>query len=220
MVKQEFPATPQEAFVSFTDLVYQGYDESVHVRPAPCAWENYKVRVAGVDFGGGDPNAVVPLGITSDWHIHQPDEFYRRGSDAIPDMIAFLQDWHCRAPFDSIECDPSQGATITLMQEFGLPAIAADNRRENILAVGALLSERPPRFSLDSRCTNTRTEYSLYRWRDKADAKFGDRYLTSMPGPRHGDAMDATRYGYAYLQRMGWSYRVAPSAPVYDGVKW
>lgn len=221
MMAQEFPSTPQEAFVAATGLVFPMYDETVHIGPDPCVWEQYKVRVAGVDFGGGDPTAVIPLGVTGMWKVHQPDEFYQRGACSIDEIANYLMKWHYRAPFDSIECDGSEPVAITSLQDYGLPAVAADrDRNAGLNAMGALLAERPSRFTMAEHCVNSRREFPTYRRTPSRDPYSRERYLTRTPVGHHGDAMDARRYGYLYIVRMGWSYQVAPSLPAYDRVRW
>jgi hypothetical protein len=182
-----------------TDLVFPEFSVNTHVRPAPCEWEQTKWRIAGVDLGGGDPTAIVPIGVTPNERIHQFGEFYRRGDVAVDDLAEYLYDWHNRAPFNAIVVDPSAKAIPESLRRLGLPVFPANNARgEGLEVVRWVLGSG--RFSIDPSCRNSIAEFPGYRWAKRRDA-VGERYATSTPVDHHADAMDARRYALMALQQ-------------------
>src|SRR5690606_215574 len=64
-----YPETDAEAFVGRSGLVYPMFSEARHVKAVhPWDWKASKRKVAGVDWGGGDPTAVTMLGMSGDQH--------------------------------------------------------------------------------------------------------------------------------------------------------
>jgi hypothetical protein len=195
--EREYPETDAQAFASLTGLVYASFREEKHITPDPCRWEDYKLRVAGVDFGGGDPTAVVPLGTTSSGRIHQPSEFYARVPTSTDDIGYFLHALHRQARFHAILCDPSEPVAIETLRRSGLPAKAADNARSGIGLVDAVL--RGGRLTMNENCTEGIAEYPGYRWKDRVDPNSHERFATSTPVDNHADAHDARRYGVVHI---------------------
>lgn len=194
-----FPATDTDAFIARSGLVYPMFSRARHLKEDPCKWEDYKYRVAGVDFGGGDPTAVVPIGVTAQEHVHQPEEWYQRGPVGADEIGAYLWTLHRRAPFWAILCDPSEPAAIKTLRNLGLPAYPADNRRaEGLGAVKFFLDN--DRLSLNPRaCPESVGEFFTYRWRESTDPSSRQKYQTSSPVQNHSDAQDARRYAILAL---------------------
>ena len=199
-----YPETDAAAFVARTGLVYPMFSDDRHICDAPCDWKDYKRRYAGVDFGGGDPTAIVLLGVTSSGHIHQHAEFYERGPVTVEQIGTFLNKWHGQGHIHRIECDPSEGTAIASLHASGLQAYPADNRREGIGTVATLLEQmgadgKTPRLTIDPSCKGSIAEFPTYRWSERVDPHSKDRYKTSTPVDNHGDGMDARRYAVAKL---------------------
>ena len=197
-----YPRSPAEAFVGRAGLVFDMFDRQRHViLNDPETWADCEYRVAGVDPGGGDPTAIVPLGAyrhNGEWRIHQPLEFYQRGAVATEDLATWLLRLHKIAKLDFVVCDaPSDESTlITDLRRFGLPAYKANKSRESRLqehakwlANGAL--------TIHHGCVNSIHEYGQYRWSDRTDPNSKEKYKTSTPVDHHADAIDAR--GYALL---------------------
>mgnify|MGYP001602614461 CR=1 FL=1 len=194
---QEYPSTDAMAFVALTGLVYP-IDKSRVVQQAPCRWEDYKYRYVGIDFGGGDPSAIVLLGITGTNRIHQHAELYKRGPLSAPEIADWLSTWR-KAPISRIACDPSEPSMIeTLQGVLGRVVIAADNRRgDGLAAVGQLLEPDPTgrtQLTIDPSCDGSLHEFDGYRWLERVDPNSRERYRTGPPVDHHADAMDARRY--------------------------
>jgi len=82
-----------------SDLVHPSFDKLVHVADAPVGWRDCISRIVGIDPGGGDPTAIVPIGVWKqekpsalnhglNWH--QYGEYYRRGDASIENIIEYL----------------------------------------------------------------------------------------------------------------------------------
>lgn len=196
-----YPESDAAAFVGRSGLVYPMFDEQFHVADDPCKWEVCKRRVAGIDFGGGDPTVALPLGMTAREHVHQFSEFYERGPVTVEDLYGYLMPWHRRAPFSAVLCDPSEPVAIASLRRLGLPAIAANNDRGEGLGMVAFLLDNV-RLSINPACVSSINEFRGYRWRDRTDPHDRQRYATSTPVDHHGDGMDARRYAVMELLSM------------------
>ena len=184
---------------SESDLVYPEFSRLVHVKNETTGWADCTTRVVGIDPGGGDPTAIVPLGVDALGHIHQYGEFYRRGDvslEHIGEYLAKLGQIHAIAVGET-----GGNILVNSLRSIGFKqAFKADmERKQGIDLVKMLLDRR--RLTVSPTCSNTITEYGLFRWAQKRDVTTGDRYATSMTGDRHGDAMDATRYGCITILR-------------------
>ncbi len=203
-----YAETDAEAFVARSGLVYPQFTEARHVRTAPFQIEVARRVVAGVDFGGGDPTAVVILGMDGSQRIHQFAEFYERGAVGADRIGGFLSQF---PNLDAVMCDPSQGTAIaTLQQTFNLPAQAADNRRGDGMGLVSFLLDND-RLTIDPTCRHSIEEFPGYRWREATDPSDKQRYQTKTPVDHHADAMDARRYGIAELLAMLMPHAVLPT---------
>jgi hypothetical protein len=202
-----YPDSDAAAFVARSGLVFPQFSTDRHVQAAPFPIESAVRVVAGVDFGGGDPTAIVILAMDGAQRIHQMAEFYERGPVGADRLGAFLSQY----PVDAVMCDPSQGTAIaTLQQTFGLPARPADNRRGDGLGLVAFLLEHD-RLTIDPSCTNSIAEFPGYRWATRVDPSDKTRYATSTATDNHADAQDARRYACAELLAMLMPHARMPS---------
>lgn len=203
-----YPETDAAAFVGRSGLVYPMFDHAKHVLGYdPFTWEAAKYRVGGVDFGGGDPTAVVALGVGGTRQIHQFEEFYQRGPVTVDQIGAWLMERHKRAPFHRIACDPSQGVAIASLRSAGLPAEAADNAREGIGLLASHLESG--RFTIHERNRDSIAEFAGYRWATRVDPNDRQRYATSTPVGHHADGMDGRRYALKLIS--GWEDTFGPT---------
>ena len=198
-------ALPISAFVARSGLVFPQFSTVRHVKPAPTPLENCRRIVAGVDFGGGDPTAVVILGLDANQHIHQYAEFYRPGTVGVDQLIQFLSQYRV----DTVVCDPTEPVAISTLKAQGIPAMAADNRRGEGLGMVAFLLEND-RLTIDPTCQNSISEFPGYRWSDRTDPNDRSRYSTKTPVNHHADAMDARRYA---IMELSWAIRGVTKMP-------
>lgn len=207
-------------FVAFEGLVYPQFDENVHVRdvhsPNPVPWDSSDLvkRVAGVDFGGGDPTAVVILGQGRSGKWHQYGEMVWNGPTSEATIAEYLFQWHGSDQFpgtylDHVWCDPQNQTAIATLKAAGIPAgpevarrgagitpnaisaRAINDREQGIRLVGDLLSRRYLTFN--PSCTQSISEMYGYLYKEATDGT-GNKYRTSTPIDHHADAMDARRY--------------------------
>jgi len=189
-----YPTTDDAAFVARSGLVYPQFLHSRHVRPAPFRIGDARRIVAGIDFGGGDPTAIVVLGLSATHHVHQFAEFYKKGSVGVDQLVAFLGAWNV----DTVVCDPSEPVAIATLQGAGINAIPADNRRGEGLGSVAFLLDND-RLSIEPSLTNSIEEFRGYRWSERIDPNDREKYKTKTPVNNHADAMDARRYAVMEL---------------------
>jgi len=195
-----YPESDAEAFVGKAGLVYPMFSEARHVVSAhPWEWAASHRKVAGVDWGGGDPTAVTMLGMSGKQDVHQFGEFYQRGPVSIYDIAAFISAWE--GPGE-VMCDPSQGVAIETLDQAlagtGWRARKADNKRGEGMESVAFLLETD-RLSIHAGCKDSIAEFPGYRWRESVDPNSKERYATHTPVDHHADAHDARRYACVEL---------------------
>ena len=190
---------------SESDLVYPEFSRMVHVKDAGTAWADCNLRVVGIDPGGGDPTAIVPLGVDARGHIHQYGEFYRRGDVSLEHVAEYLTTLERVAPVNVIAIGETGGNILTnSLRSIGFrQAFKAEMDRKQGLELVRMLLQRH-RLSVSPECTNSIAEFAGYRWDKRKDAMTGERYATSTPTDHHADAMDARRYAVmTILRRLG-----------------
>lgn len=192
-----YPDSDTAAFVARSGLVFPQFSTMRHVRAAPQLLSDCVRVVAGVDFGGGDPTAVVVLGLDKRHHVHQYAEFYKRGAVATDEIIAFLRPYKPGA----VVCDPSQGVAIETMRRQGIPARGANNKRGEGLGMVSFLLDHD-RLTIDPACVDSIAEFPGYRWPMRVDPNDKTRYATTTPVDHHADAMDARRYAVLEITAM------------------
>lgn len=196
--RQEFEADFE---ASESDLVFPEFNATM-IRSAAVSWLDCKWRIVGIDPGGGDPTAIVPLGVYEDRKrglaqaVHQYGEFYRKGDVDIDALTAFLSRL---GQVDVIAVGETNGnILVNSLAARGFPAYKADLRRgEGIESVRWLLQSGL--FSIEPGCKNSIAEFAGYRWAKRRDPETGDRFATSTPFDHHADAMDARRYAVMAL---------------------
>ena len=200
---QEYPASAGEAFVAHSGLVY-GLDPLTgepifhpprNIGPAPVPWAECKWRLASVDPGGGDPTAVLPLGVSATEHMHIYGEMYRRGPTGAEELSEYLGRLHRAGPLDLVLVDPSQGSLIATLRSLGWNAHPANNdKADGIATVSTWL--RNGRLTIAPECTNLLAEFSTYWWAERREMQAGSPRPTATrtPASHHADALDALRY--------------------------
>jgi len=199
----EYPMSVHEAFVRLSGLVYPQFNPELHVRETkPVPWEQCLYRYAGYDLGGGDPTAVVIVGawrsVDGQVRLHQYAEYYRKhGAASVDELYEFMEPWHTRAPFTSIQGDPAPGGETvmeSLRHLFGYGTVIQRGESERKAGLGtvAMFLNRGW-LTLDQECFESIHEFAGYRWAQKVDSNSKDRYATGTPFDHHADAMDARR---------------------------
>jgi hypothetical protein len=200
-----YPDSEDDAFVARQGLVFPQFDRHRHVGEQRVPIEDCIRVVAGIDFGGGDPTAIVVLGMDSHHHVHQYAEFYKPGTVGVDQLINFLSQY----PIGTVVCDPTEPVAISTLQAQGIPARGADNRRGEGLGMVAFLLEND-KLTISPECKNSISEFPGYRWSDRTDPNDRTRYSTKTPVNHHADAMDARRYA---IMELSWALRGVTKLP-------
>lgn len=196
-------------------LVYPSFSVEQNVtKEHPVSWKDCIYRVVGIDPGGGDPMAIVPIGVytrpgSAELFFHQFTEKYERGGGVTTDdMVAYLSTLDKVAPLDGIWIDTAGGDTIlSTIESYGFrgrifPAI---KDRAHITATIRPLIELQ-RITLHENCRESIREFYMYRWKPAIDPIDGSRFDTDTAVDNHADAMDARRYavvGFMDARRRG-----------------
>ncbi|MCR4339573.1 MAG: terminase family protein, partial [Gemmatimonadaceae bacterium] len=186
--KREYLA---ETDPSDSDLVYPEFSIAKHVKKPTVTWEECKWRVIGIDPGGGDPTAMVPIGVSPTGYFHQYGEFYKRGGVSIDEAVNWIEQWNKRGKLDMVVIDPSAKGWVETLQRYGYPSFPAFNGREDGFEVVRWLLNG--RLTFDPTATNCIAEFRDYRWANKRNAASGERFATKSPADHHADGKDALR---------------------------
>ena len=189
--------------VSESELVHPSFDLLRHVKSPTVGWADCSARIVGIDPGGGDPTAIVPLGIwkntkpgamNAGTNFHQYSEFYKRGNCTTEDIITYLGWLQQRGPITKVVVGETGGNLVTnSLLLAGFPAERFLGRKDaGIDKVNQLLETG--RLQIDPSCVNSIAEFGQYRWGKRRDGETGERYATSTPVDNHADACDARRY--------------------------
>lgn len=196
----QYPATPGDAFVGKSGLVYPQFSPLRHVKEGvQVRWEDCLYRCAGYDLGGGDPSAIIFLGAYKEagvYHVHQYGEWVKMsGAPSIQEMFLAISAWHDRAPLAHIEADPVPGGQTVAheLRRLNLPARTANWARGKGLGLVANYLDNDW-LSIDATCKRSIHEFAHYNWVERTDPNDRTRYKTSTPHDRHGDCMDGRRY--------------------------
>jgi len=187
------------SFDSPEGLVYDLFDDAVHVRPCPST--HFSKILVGVDWGYVDPGVFLVLGLTGHGEDSQAwvlEEHYETGK-----VLAWWTDKarevELAYPGGSWFADPSDpSSTETLRRDAKVKIQKADNRiHPGVRCVASLMcvygegEKRWTRLFVDPRCKNMIRELQTYR--RKPDPKDADSYLEEIEG-KNDHAADALRY--------------------------
>lgn len=204
MAAQSFAQEYEADFESSeSDLVHPNFDRLVHTRVAQVSWAKCQHRIVGIDPGGGDPTAIVPIGtwkqeapgaLNAGLNFHQYGEFYRRGDVSTEDLIQYLGKLHSAGALTKVLVGETGGNVITnSLLRAGFPAERFLGTRDaGLETVNWLLEAK--RLTIGPECANSLAEFGGYRWAKRRDGETGERYATSTTVDHHADAMDARRY--------------------------
>jgi hypothetical protein len=192
---------------SESDLVHPHFERLMHVQPEPMGWAECNARIVGIDPGGGDPTAIVPIGtwkqtraeaMNHGLNWHQYGEYYRKGDVSIDSIVTYLGKLSVVAPIDRVIVGETGGNVITnsLLQAGYAAERFLGTKDDGIETVNWLLETG--RLSIGEGCSNSIAEFAQYRWTKRRDGETGERYATSTPQDHHADAMDARRYALVW----------------------
>jgi len=181
-------------------VVYDMFDESVHVIKAPPAAAKY--YVVGVDYGTTNPTVFSLIGINMDVHPNvwlEREHYYcsktegRQKTDAehAEDLAAFISRYNVKA----IYLDPSAASFRTECQRQGINQLvdANNNVLDGIRFVSQLLSDG--RFKICANCSNAIREMGSYTWDTKASERGEDKPIKAHDHCFSGDTLILTDEG-------------------------
>lgn len=187
-----------------SDLMHPGFGKR-HIGVAKAAWEECRWRVLGFDPGGGDPTAIVPIGVDRMGWFHQYGEFWRErnaGSVSLPTVIEEVERWNKRGKLDAIVVDKTAKGWVQGLLQYGYPAVESISARsEGFEVIDWLLEGEPPRLTIDPSCVRSIEEFREYRKEMRKDRVSGISYATKNAHWTHSDCMDARRYACVWIVR-------------------
>ena len=207
---REHPRHAVDAFSSGAGtLWYPEYnDGTMAVDEPPFPWRSAKLRLMGVDYGGGggDPTAVLALGVSGTGHVHQFGELYSKDVVTLYEIRDYILKCHAQGPVFAVCPDPSERTTNNtlrlMLAPYGIRVIDSDNDRSHWTLLTEKLKATPAKFSIDRRCKGSRHEFVVYTRSVKRHPNTGEKYVGKRTVDQHGDAMDARRYCLAFLKQL------------------
>jgi PBSX family phage terminase large subunit len=175
-------------------IIYDMFDDSVHIVDEVPKPEECNRLIACVDYGTHNPCVFLLLGRKgTTWYVikeyyHDSKKVGRQKTDAqySADMQEFLGEWKSRIP---IYIDPSAASFIEQLRQDGIGTIDADNSvLDGIRTVGKLLGDNL--LYVSRSCANLIREFVSYVWDEKAQQRGEDK-----PVKENDHALDALRYG-------------------------
>lgn len=200
-------------------MVYEGYDDAVHVvdRPAPEEVAGWR-RVWSVDFGYIDPfvwhNWLVDESTSPPTMYLYQEIFCTRKT--VPQLAPIIREVYGEQPNpEAILCDHDASERALFEEYVGLrtkPAsktlqagiqavqnrlVVRDDGRPRLLVCRGSLAFTDADLAREKEPTCFRQEILAYEWDVKNGRKKGDQ-----PIDKHNHAMDAGRYAVAYLDKI------------------
>lgn len=162
--------------------------------------KEYTQYVVGVDYGTATVCTFELAGVFYDDkgqpHFHFLDEYYydvgterhiRTDLQHAQEMERFIQKY----PVTRIFCPHDATSFTAQLLQMGMPAtIVAPDVIDSIRRIQSMLSDKPARFKVSTKCDNLIKQYQTCVWDAKAQAMGIDK--PQKPADDH--AMDASRY--------------------------
>lgn len=213
-----YPVVWQDAFTARQGLVY-GRDKDGNVifdhdrnRQKPdVPWKKCLWRMVGIDPGGNDPSAVVPVGVWKpSGHLHPyTDRYHAYGSYhsdvpmSIGDLEDILKEINAKGRIHFVLVDPSQRMVGESLADRGWPVEMANNDRSVIFHIqdlfkrGQLTINPDDEGLLDEIMT---TEWARPSGEFAYSAGRRTALRTRTPSRHHADRLDAMRYAIAAVR--------------------
>jgi len=190
-------------FVSFEGLVYDMFNEEIHIWNPSQSLPQFIGYEYGIDYGYTNPTAITVHGLCKprfegdDWDI-QVAEVYER--HLVPDeVVVKMKALYKEYGHGRVEVDPSNPELIRLLTNAGIDARSADNTVKTGIQkeqAALALHNGVPRSYITSGCIHTKAEFAAYCWRAKGRSPEAELLDEVQKSDDH--AMDARRY-----RRMG-----------------
>ena len=193
---QEYPETPNEAFIKATGLVYTDFDTSTHIKELPDFKPVYYIR--GLDRGFRNPTASCWIAVDKDDVWYQLNELYETELTN-PPLARKLKELRGDIEPEFSTMDSAQASDIrdlsgSLGEEF-IPVRkeSGDNKINYVRFKIEKFSERlrTGKYFVHPRCKHTIEEFLSYRWKDNSTLSDSDLNHPEEPEKANDHMMDA-----------------------------
>ena len=190
-------------FVRFEGLVYDMFNEEIHIWNPNQGLPEFTGYEYGADYGYANPTAITVHGLceprfeNDDWDIQLAEVYERRliPEEVVKRVLRFYEEYG-RGP---VWVDPSSPELIDMMIKAGIDARPADNTVKTGIQkeqAGLSLHNGVPRSYITTGCIHTKAEFAAYCWRAKGRSPEAELLDEVQKSDDH--LMDARRY-----RRMG-----------------
>lgn len=195
--KQEYPETPNEAFLQATGLVYQDFDATVHVKELEFQPEFW---IRGLDIGFRNPTALPIIGVNKEDVWYQKYELYETEltTPRLGEEIKLLNGRVSVQNYDLSTADSAQAGDIVELNQMGFDFIpvkkeSGESTIDYVRWKIQKFSERirAGKYFVHPRCVNTIREFQSYRWKEKPRTHSIDINEPEQPEKANDHMMDA-----------------------------
>ena len=192
-------------------VIYDEWDDAVHLLYDDKAPKGYQRYVAGQDWGYTHAGVLGVWGLDGDGRMYLVRQVYQTGKtiDWWVQQAKALQARYGR--FEAVACDPSEPAYIAAYRAAGLNAVPADNAvlpgingvkkrmaDKRLFILRGSLEHADEGLVAERRPTSVQDEIPMYVWADKASRE--------TPLKEHDHGADMMRYTVRYVDSpKGWS---------------
>ena len=195
--KQEYPDTPNEAFMQATGLVYTDFDGRNHIKDMDFTPEFF---IRGLDIGFTNPSAMPIVAVNKDGVWYQKYELYE-SKLTTPKLIEEIKELNGLISvhnYDLSTADSAQAGDIVELCDAGEDFVpvkkeSGESTMNYVRWKVQKFSERVKanRYFVHPRCVNTIREFQSYRWKEKARMAATDINNPEQPEKANDHMMDA-----------------------------
>ena len=191
-------------FVAQTGQVYSLFNRKHHLR-VPSRSTQWRLTLAGVDWGGRAPFALVVVGIDQDYRLWVIDEFYRAGI-TINEFARACKLMAQKYPINRFCCDGTAPAAAAVLQKENLRTWLPTRRghdwlKQGVMRISGLFEKREDdsySIYVHPKCESFIREIEGYHWPDKKEGQADPKD----PVKENDHALDAFRYVTEYIAEM------------------
>lgn len=191
---QEYPETPNEAFIKATGLVYTDFDTTIHIKDIPDFKAEYYIR--GGDLGFRNPTAVPWIEVDRDGNWYQTKEIYQTGLTSA-DLVPILKQQRSGIDpeYSTIDGKPGEVKDLADQGEDFLQVIK-EPKETGVTYVQYKIKKfsqrlREKMYYVHPSCTHTIEEFLSYRWKENSMLTDSDVNQPEEPEKANDHMMDA-----------------------------
>lgn len=185
-------------YVKFEGLVYQDFDQNVHIVKDEDLPANFKDMIGGIDWGVNNPNVALFIGVDNDMNLWILDEIFE-SQITIEEFRKMVIKTNKVWNVSRFYADPSGAGGILDFNNYEIACMKANN--EVMVGISEVMNylrkgkNGLSRLFVHQRCINTIKEFLLYRYHDSSEGQS----VKENPYPFNDHAMDALRYAVMSL---------------------